>query len=350
MNMNSSPTRASSTKRLLTVVAAVCVLLLLAYFVFRMGKPPQEPAAQPGKLTKVVLAQTPIPHSALTILAKRKGYFEQEGLDVAVKEFTTGKLCFDAVLGGGADFCTVAEVPLMFAGFSGQQAVIVTTIASSPKSLKIVARKDKGVEKPADLKGKLVGTFKGGNAEYVLAQFLKKHGMTMNDVKATYMQPPELVAAITRGDLAAISMWEPNIYKAQKTIGDAAIVFTVEDLYTETFYIAVMRKFADEQGPTVEKFLRALTKAESFVKNNNAEAQQEVTTAISMDKETMDHIWPDFRLELGLDKSLVDLMTKEAQFAIESGARPAGTTIPDYRKMFEPKFLRELNLGRVDME
>lgn len=333
----------------IAIAAVVCLIVAAAFLVFKLGNPtPTMPP--PAKLTKVVLAQTPIPHSALPIIAARKGYFKEEGLDVTVKEFTTGKLCFDAVLGGGAEFCTVAEVPLMFAGFSGQQAVIVTTIASSPKSLKIIARKDKGVEKPTDLKGKLVGTFKGGNAEYVLTQFLKKHGMTINDVKVTYMQPPELVAAITRGDLAAISMWEPNIYTAQKTIGGAAIVFTVEDLYAETFHIAVMRKLADEQGPTVEKFLRALAKAEVFLKNNNAEAKQEVATAINMDADTMNHLWPDFRFELGLNKALIELMTKEAQFAIESGARPAGTPIPNYRTMLEPQFLQALMPDKVNLK
>lgn len=323
--------------------AAVILCMLLSALAYSMAaRSPKKPAAagqSPSQLTKVVLAQNPVPHSALAIIAKKKGFFEEEGLDVEVKEFTTGKLCFDAMLGGGAEFSTVAETPLMYAGFSDQPVCIVATIMTSPETLKIVARKDKGVEKPADLKGKMVGTFKGGNAEYFLAQFLKKNGMTMQDLKVTFMQPPELIAAFTRGDLVALSMWEPHAYNAQRAVGENAVVFADKDLYVETFNIVVMRKFADEKGVLVEKFVRALRKAEQFLKVDQNAAKDVLVGSTAIQKDVLDHIWPYFRLELSLDTTLVDMMTKEAHFAIESGARPAGTPIPDYRKMVERRFL-----------
>ena len=241
----------------------------------------ENPKPQP---VKVVLAQNPVPHSALPIIAKKKGFFEQEGLDVDVAEFTTGKLCFDAMLGGGADFSTVAETPLMYAGFSDQPVRIVATIVTSSETLKIVARKDAGVAKPSDLRGKPVGTFKGGNAEFFLAKFLKKHGLDLTDVKAIYMQPPELITAISRGDLAAISMWEPHAYNAAKALGDNAIVFSDNDLYVETFNIAVKSEFAETRGPVIEKFLRALLKAEKLLKND-PEAAKEIPRQYHVDSE-----------------------------------------------------------------
>lgn len=339
------------------VAVLILVVAIIAICVVVGRRPPEpptpgtvEPIPEPvAELTDIVLAQNPVPHSALPIIAKKKGYFEEEGLDVDVKEFTTGKLCFDAMLGGGADFSTVAETPIMYAGFSKQPVWVIATIESSPLSVKVIARKDKGVTKPADLKGKPVGTFKGGSAEYFFAQFLKKHGMSFDDVKITYMKPPELVAAAIRGDLAAIAMWEPHIYTVQKAIGDKAVVFTGEDIYTETFHISVRADYAESNEATVDKFLRALAKAESFLKSNPEQAKQIILDSISIEKEILDHIWPNFRFDLVLEQSILDLIKKEAEFAIESGARPEGTPIPDYREMFEAKFLKRVNAGKVDL-
>ena len=301
-------------------------------------------------LTKVILAQNPVPHSALPIIAKHNGYFRQEGLDVEVKEFATGKLCFDAMVGGSADFSTVAETPIMYAGFGQLQVVVVASIESSDLSVKVLARKDKGVNRPGDLQGKLIGTFKGGSAEYFLAQFLRKHGLTMKDVKVTYMQPPELVTAVIRGDLAAIAMWEPHIYNAQKAIGDQAVVFTGEDLYTETFHIAVTQDYANRNVLVVERFLRALAKAEEFLKANPERAKQILLAAIPIDAEILNHIWPDFRFDLILEKSTIDLLEKEAEFAKQTGAVPPDSSTPDYRKMFAPRFLERVKVNGVKFE
>lgn len=348
----------SSAVKIVAALAAVLVLVLAVVWMSarRGGQPggaptPPTPGPKPTvQLIKVTLAQNPVPHSALPIIAKKRGFFEEFGLDVDVKEFTTGKLCFDAMLGGGADFATVAETPIMYAGFSKQPIYVIATIEQSPLSVKVIARKDKGVTDPADLKDKPVGTFKGGSAEYFFSQFLKKHGMTFDDVKITYMKPPELVAAAIRGDLAAIAMWEPHIYTVQKAIGEQAVVFTGEDIYTETFHIAVMKEYAGENEATVDKFLRALAKAEAFLKTNEAQAKQTIQQAISIEKTILDHIWPNFRFDLVLEQSILDLIKKEATFAIESGARPEGTPIPDYRQMFEPKFLRRIDPSKVSLD
>ena len=171
----------------------------------------------------------------------------------------------------------------------------------------------------------------------------------MTDIKVTYMAPPELVTAIIRGDLDAIAMWEPLIYNAQKGIGDQSVIFTGEDIYTETFHIAVMKKYAEENSATVESFLRALAKAETFLNSNQEEAKQILLDSISIEKEILDHIWSNFQFNLVLDQSVIDLLHKEAEFAIESGAVVQGSQIPDYRKMFEPKFLKKIDPQKVKM-
>lgn len=304
-----------------------------------------------GGLTKIVLAQSPQPLATLSIIAYKKGFYKDEGLDVSVNEFTTGKLCFDAMLSGGAHFATVAETPIMYAGFSDQPIYVVASICSNPLSAKVIARTDKGVTAPADLKGKPVGTFKGGSAEYFFMQFLKKHGLTVDDVRVTYMQPPELVAAIIRGDLAAISMWEPHISTAQKAIGaDKTVVFSGEDIYTETYHIATRTDYADTHEEAVRGLLQALIKAEEFVKSNPDQAKAIIVDHIQMDKDILERIWPHYRFEVFMEKKILDLVEQEAHFAVESGTVRPGSSIPDYDSVFQTKFLRAVSPGKVDMD
>lgn len=331
-------TETRSNIKWIALLLLLVAVAALSYFIStRNGD--DEPGTD--QLAKVVLAQNPVPHSTLTIIAQKMGFFREEGLDVSVREFTTGKLCFDAMLAGGADFSTVAETPIMFAGFSRQPLYVIATIEQSSLSVKVLARRDSNVRTPTDLRGKNVGTFKGGSAEYFLSQFLVKNGMAIEDLRVIYMQPPELVAAIIRGDLAAIAMWEPHIYSAQKAIGvDNTVVFTGEDIYTESFNIAVMKQYAESNEATVQAFLRALARAEGFVKTNEEAAKAVVQDAISIDQETLDHIWPNFRFNLTLEQGILDLVTKEAKFAIETGLAPEGSDLPNYRAMFEPKYLR----------
>ena len=68
---------------------------------------------------KLTLAQNRSPISGVSIIAKQKKFFEKQGLDVTVANFTTGKQCLDTVIGGGADIATTAEAPTTAAAMAG---------------------------------------------------------------------------------------------------------------------------------------------------------------------------------------------------------------------------------------
>ncbi|MCI0557227.1 MAG: ABC transporter substrate-binding protein, partial [Nitrososphaera sp.] len=83
--------------------------------------------------------------------------------------FTSGKLALDALLNGSVDVATAAETPVILARAHSEIRVLATLAESE---LSIVARKSKGITKPSDLKGKIIGAPEKTSAEYFLQRFL----------------------------------------------------------------------------------------------------------------------------------------------------------------------------------
>ena len=331
-------------KKLLYILGGVGLLICVAVLILIF-----KPFTQTTNNRKFILAENAAPLSSLSIIAHEKGFFKEEGLDIEVRSFTSGKLALDAVVGGAADFGTVAETPIMRAGFANADLKIISTITTTSNDSKVIARKDKGISIFKDLKGKKVATFIGTNAEYFMYSYLKSEGMTVNDIKLTNLQPPDMVAALVRGDIDAYFVWEPHIYNAKKQLGDNAIIFSNKDVYTATFNIIIPSKFAQENPEDAKKFIRALIKAENFAKQNRDEAISIVATQIGMDKSTLSDIWSNYDYQVKLDQSLVEYLKQQATWAIETGST-SNKEMPNYQQMIQPEFLKEIKPEAVTIK
>ena len=289
---------------------------------------------------RIRLAENASPLSALTIVAGKKGFFEDEGIDVDVAKFTSGKLALDAVLGGGADIATVAETPLMFAGFSGQEFDVFATIFRSKNACKVVARKDKGINSLIDLKRKKVATFVGTNAEYFMSEILQTVGLSSSDMEVLNLQPTEMVVALKQGDIDAYFVWEPHVFNGKSLVGDTAIVFESPGTYVTTFNIVAKPRFLETNRTDAASFLRALVKAQSFIHDHPDEAQQIVADHTGIPLDTLKTIWGDYEFPVDLDQSLLGYLEKQAKWALDSG-RVQGV-VPSYRKHINKNILEKV--------
>lgn len=325
--------------RLSVVTAPVLCLLLLV--IAQSCKP------NATQITKVILAEGMQPIVAPVYVADAKGFFKEQGLDVQLVPFSKGKLCLDAVLGGQAQFGTVAETPLMHVGFQHQPVAILATMETASKNTKGVARKDKGIQKPADLKGHKIGVPVGGNAEYFMDVFLKKNGLSRQDVQVVNLNPPEMIGAIVRGDIDAAFSFEPYVTRSLNQLGDKGIILMDPDLYRETFDIVSMRAWAEKNPVTCEKVLRALIKATQFIKSNRDESVNIVAARIQLDPKELANIWDYYNFDIVLDQSLMDALNAQAKWAIDSKTQSGQA--PDYSYLFYAEPLKAVNPGAVSL-
>ena len=310
-------------------IAVTAVLIAIAgYFV---AYPPKRSPAE------TVLAENASPLSSLTIIAREKGFFKDEGLNIKVSRFTSGKLALDAVLGGGADIATVAETPIMFAALGGQDFRIFSTIFLSGNACKVVARRDHDILQPADLRGKKIATFVGTNAEFFTKKFLAHYKISKSDLTIVNLTPTDMVVALSHGDIDAYIVWEPFIYEGKSLLGDKAVVFEVPGLYTTTFNVVSKPKFLDNNKKEVRAFIRALQKSSTFATEYPAEAIAIVANYTNISVSTLQQVWKDYHFPVGLDDKLISYLSDQSEWAIETGRAKAPA--PDFGKFLAPDFL-----------
>jgi NitT/TauT family transport system substrate-binding protein len=284
---------------------------------------------QEKPVEKITVAIGTGPVTSLIHIAFVKGYFENEGLDLVIQQHQSGKSAFNAVVEGEVDLATAAETPIMLTVMRGEKIYILATISSTEKNKMIVARKDKGISIPNDLKGKKIGVPVGTNAEFFMDSFLIMHGISRDEVEVINVESNAIVDTLTSGEVDAVSTWNPNISILQKELGDNGVTFSGEGIYRETFNIAAKQDFANENPETINKVLRALIKAEEFIEENPDEASEIVAGRIGMDKAALNELWGLYNFKVTLDQSLLVTLEAEARWAIENKLTEA-TEIPNY--------------------
>lgn len=300
-------------------------------------------------IDEIDLAINMFPNSALVHIAQEKGFFTEQGIKVNYFAFPTGKLALDALIGGGADMATTADVPIALAGLANQKIRVISTIEYSRDNIQVVARKDSDIEKPIDLKGKKVATTRGGGPLFFTYKFLEKNNLSISDIKLINLNPPDMITALIRKDIDAFIVFEPSPSIVRKNLGeDTLTIFSPKDLYGETWNIVVMEDFEKENKETIIKFIKALIKAEEFYNNNREESLDIVSEYSQVELELLKDILAKQNIGVVLNDLLVKSTREEAEWAIDQGLSTSDN-VPDYRLMISSSYLEKLRPSSVNI-
>ena len=281
-------------------------------------------------LPKVVLAEMKSPISGPLTIAHLNGYYKEEGLDLEVKSFSIARLAVDAMIGHSADFGMAADIVTMNIFTSNQEIYSIGTY-SHDKSNKILARKDRGIKTIPDLRGKKIGIFKGTALEAYLFKVLEHEKISFNEVTLVNLQVSDMPAALLRGDIDAFSSIEPFITLTKEKMGENGIILQNKEAYEVTPHILVRKEIIEERPAYIQKFLRAIKKADRFIQENPSEAKQLLADYTGLSIEAMDIYFNDvqFNLEANLSRSLFEL-EEEYEVGKQIGIISDSTIKPDF--------------------
>lgn len=300
-------------------------------------------------LEKVRLAQNLAPISAMTIIAKERGLFEKNGLDVQVINTTSGRQALEAVLGGGADIATTAEAPTTAAAYAQQKIAFLARTEYS--DLKTLTLADSSITSAAELKGKRLGYASGTGSEVYTWTLLRKAGLTDKDVKLINLRPQDMVAAAASGSIDAYNIFEPYVANGKRVLGDKVSELDTRGTYSETFNIVTLQSYLSAKPAVAQSFLKALLEAEAWITANRGETVKVVAKAVGMTEPELDEIWDDFVFHLTLDQRVIDTLTAHAQWRLESGnAAGNATQVPDLRALIFAAPLQAVAPDRVTLD
>jgi len=307
---------------LIFVMALTATVLIFTFISFACN--PQPPTAREN----VVLGVYTGDQSLLIWMAESRGYFREEGLDVTLKEFDTGAAAAKAMLRGEVEVATCSGFAAVNNIFSDSSIRLISAIASV-KSIEIIARRDHGIQNPADLRNKKIAVPRNSQAEFFLSRFLLLNRLTLSDVQIVYLQPAPLSEALTQGEVDAAAIWDPFAYDVKEALGQNGVAWSPPT--GQNFYFVLLTGDAtvNTRPGALEKLLRALYKAEDFVKKNPDRAQTIVAERLKLQMPYLQYAWSRRTYTLSLAQVLLLMMEDEARWMIQNKLTDK-TTVPNY--------------------
>jgi len=321
--------------------------IVVAFFLTGIiGCTPKEDKSAPKQLEKITIAVTPWPASAPIYVAHEKGYFREEGLDVTLHSYISGHLGLDAVLSGKMDLATCGDTPIARAVLDGKPVAVVATISEIDWAIRIIARKDRAISTPNDLRGKKIGLVRGTTADFFLHTYLAVAYINPRDIRVVNIATDKLVDALLKGEVDAVSTWSPFTLVLLERLGSKAVILDQPNIYIMTWNIAVMQQFAKNSPERIKKFLRAIVMANRFIREHPDEARTISAKHIGTDSPLYEREWPDCDFAAKLGQSLILNLEDQARWMINeeigSTRRP-----PDFMNFIYTDALKAVRPGAV---
>lgn len=256
-------------------------------------------------------------HSIFNLIAKEKGYFQANGLDVEMTEYPSGPPAVSDLLSGKIDLTVAADFVGVSNIFTHPDLRILAQL-SRHDVFRLIARKDKNITEPKDLKGKKIGVTRKSVGEFFLGRFLALNDLKLGDVQITDLPPQEIVKQLNNGQIEATVIFDPHAYSLRKSLADKVIIWSAQGEQKIFALLYSTDAFVKSRPQNVESYLRALLAAEQFLNNNDNEARQILAKKMGYEQAYVDEIWPEFDFRLSLDQALLLTMEDQARFIIDN--------------------------------
>jgi putative hydroxymethylpyrimidine transport system substrate-binding protein len=208
------------------------------------------------------------PDHAPLIIAQKRGFFKEVGLEVEMIEPADPNDPPKLVAAGKLDLAISYQPQLHIQVDQGLPVVRVGTLVSVPLN-SLVVLKDGPIKSIADLKGKKIGFSVGGFEEALLSGMLQKYNLKMSDVELiniNFSLSPSLIAKKVDAVIGAFRNFELN---QMDIVNHPGLAFYPEEhgvpSYEELIYISNTK---NRNNPIFNKFFKAIQKATLTIVND----------------------------------------------------------------------------------
>lgn len=248
-------------KRLLALMVAGCMVGSLA----ACGSKEETEGEKDGKeKITFVLDWTPNTNHTGLYVAEKKGYFEDEGLEVEIVQPPEDGA--DALVASGKAQFGISFQDTMAPGVTGEDALPTTAVAAvvQHNTSGIISRKGEGMDRPKGLEGKKYATWDAPIEKAMLQNVVEADGGDFSKVELIPSTVTDEVSALESKSVDAIWVFYAWAGVATEVAGLETDYFAFKDINPAfDYYTPVIignNDFLKEEPETAKKFLNAVKK------------------------------------------------------------------------------------------
>ena len=280
-------------------------------------------------------------------IAKDKGFFQQQGLDVDIINTGGDDKTFAAVISGDAQFGIADPTFVAIARSKGQSGQVIASVVNGVPFWGITKKPSIPlISDPKMLDNYSVATFPAPSTAYTLQkQMFAKGGLKPNIREAAF---GTLIAQLDSGTADIALELEPNVSTATKQ--GARIVYSMADMYGDFAITGVSTsdEMIQKHPDQVQKFVTALDQAHRFAHENPSGALEVAVKRFpSLDRDVVEQALKRLLDSKTLPTTTVisdDAWVKACQLRIDSGDLKA--TIEEARQALNNNFAQRAAQSR----
>ncbi|MCM2474957.1 aliphatic sulfonate ABC transporter substrate-binding protein [Rhizobium sp. CG5] len=201
-------------------------------------------------------------YNPVSLILKNDGILEKDlekdGIKVTWVQSAGSNKALEYLNAGSLDFGSTAGAAALIGRINGNPIKSVY-VYSRPEWTALVTRKDTGITKVEELKGKSIAVTRGTDPHIFLVRALADAGLTEKDVKLVLLQHADGKLALQRGDVDAWAGLDPIMASAEVENGD--VLFHRNPANNSWGILNVREEFAKEHPDVVKIVIGAYEKA-----------------------------------------------------------------------------------------
>ncbi|WP_455218227.1 ABC transporter substrate-binding protein [Kaarinaea lacus] len=225
--------------------------------------------------------------NAPVLIAKEKGMFEAEGVEVEITSFKSGPVVHQALAAGELDMAYIGAPPVYHWYSRGLKSKILAKVNYGQAA--VLVRKDSGISTLADLRGKkLAGVRKGSGMDVLLRGYVFGEAAKMvpdQDARIIPMPPGNMGASVESKVVDGAFIWEP--FTSQFLLrGNTKVIFDMNQAVPEYPWYIVMAlpETLEKKKPEIMKVLRAHKKAVEYLNSSPTAGNDIIAKAFKLEQ------------------------------------------------------------------
>lgn len=205
--------------------------------------------------------------NALMYIAKDKGFFIKNNLEVTLKPYPAGKFAIQDMLYKKLDYAISTEFVPVKISLKRNDLNVIATLGKGTID-EILVRTDSKIDNISNIRNKTIGASFGTVSEYILSDILKHNKIKPKDINIKNIHPLNTADALMTNKVEALVTWEPNITKLQVNYPSRLKKVDIQKNYPYFTTLSTLKDLSENKKLQTRLLLKSLIEAEKWANNN----------------------------------------------------------------------------------